>query len=540
MVIRKMNMQAMLEDLGLEQSASQHEILNSIREKQEQLEYLIAAIDDQDVREEYLREISQLSKMTTQLKASKQSSQNNRENVHQLPIDNSISSSTPRSRDRAAIIASMSGKTTEVLAKTQDVVQATSKIPVDGPLVAKKRYNGVRPNKQTNPKSHTLTIVAAVVIISIIVVGVLIENGKIALSTSDEVAFEIASVEKIRGEIGSYQSRFEKAQLQQNSTSTLNSVTSKISNQINITIFSADQFSEIDGDISMGESFLKQEKFSQAIATLTSVKDRYQSMWLQYSSSQEVIDSIHLIEKLEDSWLKLNKLHSLQLPAEINLAQTARDSALIEIDQGNFYKASEYLKSAELNWINAQANIKRQIEIQKLEVEKQQYEIAEAERALQDELQQAKEAEQLALERTAALDAQKAVEEAEQLALERQAALDAKMASEEAAIQQEKEKQLALLQEAKLSEKLTPVTNIEPKYPKKAILNATQGWVDVGFNVSATGLPTDIVILDAKPKRIFNKAALNAIRQATFMPLISNGQNIVRTNAFYRIEFILD
>ena len=74
------------------------------------------------------------------------------------------------------------------------------------------------------------------------------------------------------------------------------------------------------------------------------------------------------------------------------------------------------------------------------------------------------------------------------------------------------------------SQALTPLIRIPPIYPRRAAAKGVEGWVKLEFTVLETGDVADVTILSAKPKRIFNRAAIKAISSWKFKPKISNGK----------------
>lgn len=79
---------------------------------------------------------------------------------------------------------------------------------------------------------------------------------------------------------------------------------------------------------------------------------------------------------------------------------------------------------------------------------------------------------------------------------------------------------------------------VPPRYPQDAARAGTQGWVDVEFMVTSQGSVVDAKVLDSQPRRLFDRAALEAVRQWRFQPALRNG---VPTDAVLRqrIEFKL-
>jgi len=86
---------------------------------------------------------------------------------------------------------------------------------------------------------------------------------------------------------------------------------------------------------------------------------------------------------------------------------------------------------------------------------------------------------------------------------------------------------------------LIPVIMIEPRYPPKAAIAKIEGWVTVEFTVNELGLVTNAKVINAKPIRIFDTAAIHAINKSKFRPLMIDGQAVAQ-RATQTFEFKLD
>ncbi len=76
-------------------------------------------------------------------------------------------------------------------------------------------------------------------------------------------------------------------------------------------------------------------------------------------------------------------------------------------------------------------------------------------------------------------------------------------------------------------------------YPREALINGAQGWVDLEFTISEEGVPLDITVKAAEPRRTFDVAATQALRQWRFEPIIRDGSPRARRAAL-RMEFKLE
>lgn len=76
------------------------------------------------------------------------------------------------------------------------------------------------------------------------------------------------------------------------------------------------------------------------------------------------------------------------------------------------------------------------------------------------------------------------------------------------------------------------------RYPTAALRARQAGWVLVSFTVDTDGRTADIKVVDAKPGRVFDRAAMDAIQRYRFTPAMKDGVAIASTKQ-QRIEFKL-
>lgn len=77
---------------------------------------------------------------------------------------------------------------------------------------------------------------------------------------------------------------------------------------------------------------------------------------------------------------------------------------------------------------------------------------------------------------------------------------------------------------------------VAPDYPTQAFINGTEGWVDVDFTISPEGEPENLRVRDSSPRRVFDRAALDSVRQWRFAPITENGVPVAR-RATLRVRF---
>jgi periplasmic protein TonB len=83
-----------------------------------------------------------------------------------------------------------------------------------------------------------------------------------------------------------------------------------------------------------------------------------------------------------------------------------------------------------------------------------------------------------------------------------------------------------------------PITTIRPRYPANALRNSQEGWVDVQYTVNVDGSVSNISVVSAEPRHVFDSAAIDALRRAKFSPAMRDGAAVAAQQQ-KRIEFKL-
>jgi protein TonB len=86
---------------------------------------------------------------------------------------------------------------------------------------------------------------------------------------------------------------------------------------------------------------------------------------------------------------------------------------------------------------------------------------------------------------------------------------------------------------------IIPLQRIPPQYPRDAARNGITGWVQLEVMVNADGTVRSARVLEAKPKGLFEAAAVAAVLRWKFKPKVVNGQPVTQKGA-QRIEFNLN
>lgn len=77
-----------------------------------------------------------------------------------------------------------------------------------------------------------------------------------------------------------------------------------------------------------------------------------------------------------------------------------------------------------------------------------------------------------------------------------------------------------------------------PVYPPSALRMRQAGWVVVSFTIGTDGRTTDVAVVNSQPRRIFDRAAIDAVSRYRFTPAMSNGA-AVTSKRQQKIEFNL-
>lgn len=88
-----------------------------------------------------------------------------------------------------------------------------------------------------------------------------------------------------------------------------------------------------------------------------------------------------------------------------------------------------------------------------------------------------------------------------------------------------------------VNQQAMPLYRVEPRYPTKASKRRIEGYVVIRFTIDPTGRPTDLEVIDAKPKRVFEREALAALKKWKYQPKIVDGRAIPQFGQTATVEF---
>ena len=84
-----------------------------------------------------------------------------------------------------------------------------------------------------------------------------------------------------------------------------------------------------------------------------------------------------------------------------------------------------------------------------------------------------------------------------------------------------------------------PIVRIDPQWPREALIEGIEGYVVVEVNIGADGSVKDVHVIQAEPKRMFDRNVIRAVLKWKFKPRIINGVPVER-KAIQTLEFTLD
>jgi protein TonB len=91
----------------------------------------------------------------------------------------------------------------------------------------------------------------------------------------------------------------------------------------------------------------------------------------------------------------------------------------------------------------------------------------------------------------------------------------------------------------RIDRQTSPIVRVPPEYPLDARRDGIEGYVQLQFNVNKQGEVTDIEVIDAKPKRIFERAAKRSLAKWKYRPKTEKGVPMVQTGLTVMLEFKL-
>lgn len=85
-----------------------------------------------------------------------------------------------------------------------------------------------------------------------------------------------------------------------------------------------------------------------------------------------------------------------------------------------------------------------------------------------------------------------------------------------------------------------PIVRVEPIYPRNAAQMQLEGWVTLKFDIGPSGQVLNPKVIAAEPARIFDRAALNAVKKWKYKPQFQDGKPTTTRGQTVRLTFRLE
>ncbi len=86
----------------------------------------------------------------------------------------------------------------------------------------------------------------------------------------------------------------------------------------------------------------------------------------------------------------------------------------------------------------------------------------------------------------------------------------------------------------------TPIVRIEPRYPVQAARDGLQGWVRLRFTIMEDGSVDEVEVIEAEPRRVFDREAIRALRRWKYSPKVVDGKPMRQPGMQVQLDFTLD
>lgn len=84
---------------------------------------------------------------------------------------------------------------------------------------------------------------------------------------------------------------------------------------------------------------------------------------------------------------------------------------------------------------------------------------------------------------------------------------------------------------------LETVSSSAPRYPVEAARKGQTGYVKLLIDINKKGEAHNVRVVESKPKRIFDSAAVSAVKQYSYKPPVRNGEIVAVKNHKIEISF---
>ncbi|MGF1727344.1 energy transducer TonB [Photobacterium nomapromontoriensis] len=82
-----------------------------------------------------------------------------------------------------------------------------------------------------------------------------------------------------------------------------------------------------------------------------------------------------------------------------------------------------------------------------------------------------------------------------------------------------------------------PLYRVEPRYPARAMKQGAEGYVVMSFTIDPQGRPVEVKVMEANPRRLFEREAMRALKKWKYQPKVIDGKAIAQVGQTVRLEF---
>ena len=89
------------------------------------------------------------------------------------------------------------------------------------------------------------------------------------------------------------------------------------------------------------------------------------------------------------------------------------------------------------------------------------------------------------------------------------------------------------------ADKVKRTRYVAPEYPRDAVLKNIEGSVKVRFTIDSAGKVVESSVVQSTPERVFDRAALTAVKRWRFEPLATDGeaaQATIETTVLFKMD----
>ncbi|RUO40598.1 energy transducer TonB [Aliidiomarina taiwanensis] len=85
-----------------------------------------------------------------------------------------------------------------------------------------------------------------------------------------------------------------------------------------------------------------------------------------------------------------------------------------------------------------------------------------------------------------------------------------------------------------------PLVRVEPRYPAAAARDGIEGWVRLRFTINEVGGVEDIEIIEAEPRRVFDREARAALRRWRYAAKMVDGVPVRQEGMTVQLDFTME